>query len=47
MVEKTKDFFAISVLICYTVLVGFHILFWGRYGFDRHYEIYFATHRQM
>ena len=18
--------------------------FWGRYGFDRHYEVYFATH---
>ena len=20
------------------------ISYWGRYGFDRHYEVYFATH---
>lgn len=26
------------------ILIYYLYSFWGRYGFDRHYEVYFATH---
>ena len=28
---------------CYNIPIVL-LLFWGRYGFDRHYEAHFATH---
>ena len=28
----------------YFAILFSHNMYWGRYGFDRHYEVYFATH---
>ena len=41
--DKVKKFFFIKIAFSMKYVI-IYSLSWGRYGFDRHYAIHFATH---